>query len=334
MAVSAIYLLAAGDGFLSQAWSALGRNQILALPVFAFALGCVVRRARNQPPGSVVPQSVPPHDITPAESGMLLRGHVGSLEVAATLVDLSAKKYLSVVDATPERDGPPNVHDLAFRLLRPEAEWQKLARHEKTLLRQAFRENEWATLGELRRLLPEIVPAVEEEVKSSLWEKGMTRTDPSGGVMSRWKGFAYLASLMGMLYGVILGQLGLGLHLAEYPGLAFLMIAITMGIVVWALQDPVNSTNKGVQTQTYLEGLRLFIATVDADRLQRLDRYQFDAVLPYAILFGIEQKWAGAFRQLTVQPSEWFGDADADSLLRGSRLTMLSTYLQPFEWKR
>jgi hypothetical protein len=226
------------------------------------------------------------------------------------------------------------VHDLAFRLLRPEAEWQKLARHEKTLLRQAFRENEWATLGELRRLLPEIVPAVEEEVKSSLWEKGMTRTDPSGGVMSRWKGFAYLASLMGMLYGVILGQLGLGLHLAEYPGLAFLMIAITMGIVVWALQDPVNSTNKGVQTQTYLEGLRLFIATVDADRLQRLDRYQFDAVLPYAILFGIEQKWAGAFRQLTVQPSEWFGDADADSLLRGSRLTMLSTYLQPFEWKR
>jgi hypothetical protein len=133
---------------------------------------------------------------------------------------------------------------------------------------------------------------------------------------------------------VILGQLGLGLHLAEYPGLAFLMIAITMGIVVWALQDPVNSTNKGVQTQTYLEGLRLFIATVDADRLQRLDRYQFDAVLPYAILFGIEQKWAGAFRQLTVQPSEWFGDADADSLLRGSRLTMLSTYLQPFEWKR
>jgi hypothetical protein len=126
----------------------------------------------------------------------------------------------------------------------------------------------------------------------------------------------------------------MGLHLAEYPQLAFLMIAVTMGIIVWALQDPANSTNKGVRTETYLEGLRQFIAAVDSDRLRRLDRYQFDAMLPYAILFGIEQKWSGAFRQLAVQPYEWAGDADTDSLLRGSRLTVLSAYLQPFEWKR
>jgi len=132
---------------------------------------------------------------------------------------------------------------------------------------------------------------------------------------------------------VILGG-AMGLHLAEYPQLAFLMIAVTMGIIVWALQDPANSTNKGVRTETYLEGLRQFIAAVDSDRLRRLDRYQFDAMLPYAILFGIEQKWSGAFRQLPVQPYEWAGDADTDSLLRGSRLTVLSAYLQPFEWKR
>jgi Predicted membrane protein (DUF2207) len=332
MVVSAISLLAAEDGFVGQLWSALGRNQILALPIVAFALACVIRRARKSAPGPVVPQSAPPDDITPAESGMLLRGHIGFHEVAAALVDLSVKKYLSVVDATPERDGPPNVHDLAFRLLRPEADWQSLARHEKTLLRQAFRKNEWPTLAEFRSLLPEIVPAMEAEIKTSLWEKGMTRTDPTGAT-PRWKGFVYFASLMGMLWGVILGRT-MGLHLAEYPELAFLMIAITLGIVVWALQDPVNSTDKGMQAQTYLEGLRRFITAVDADRLRRLDRYQFDAILPYAILFGIEQKWAGAFRQLALRPYEWIGDADADSLLRGGRLTMLSAYLEPFEWKR
>ena len=175
---------------------------------------------------------------------------------------------------------------------------------------------------------------MEEEIKTSLWEKGMTRT---GSVTPRWKSFAYFASLIGMLWGVILGG-AMGLHLAEYPQLAFLMIAVTMGIIVWALQDPANSTNKGVRTETYLEGFRQFIAAVDSDRLRRLDRYQFDAMLPYAILFGIEQKWSGAFRQLAVQPAvqpyEWAGDPDTDSLLRGSRLTVLSAYLQPFEWKR
>jgi hypothetical protein len=40
---------------------------------------------------------------------------------------------------------------------------------------------------------------MEEEIKTSLWEKGMTRTDPTGGVTPRWKSFAYFASLIGML---------------------------------------------------------------------------------------------------------------------------------------
>jgi hypothetical protein len=61
--------------------------------------------------------------------------------------------------------------------------------------------------------------------------------------------------------------------------------------------------------------------------------------LPYAMVFGIEQKWAEALRQLSVQPlnlvgNDWAGSnsggsEEVDSLLRGGRLTLLSAYLQP-----
>jgi hypothetical protein len=317
------------DGFLAHLWSALGRNQVLLLPIIAFAVACAVRRARRPAVGSVTTESAPPPGMTPAESGMLLHGHIGSREVAATLVDLSVKKYLSITDATPEAGGTQAQHDLRFRLLRPEAEWQNLDPHEKTLLRQAFRDCDRTTFSQLQKLLPEILPAAEEQIGFSLWEKGILRNDPGYPATPRWKIFIYVFSLMGLLNGMIAGKIGLGLPLYDYPGLGFLMIAVTMGIVVWGLQDPANCTRKGAQTQNYLQGLRQFIAAVDADRLQRLERYRFDELLPYAIVFGIEQKWAGRFHQLAVQPLNWAGNEETDSLLGGGRLTILSAYLQP-----
>jgi hypothetical protein len=345
MAVFAVrLLLQSGDGFPAQLWSALSRNQVLLLPIIALAIAYAVRRVRQPTMGSVMPESAAPSGITPAESGVLLHGSVSSREVAATLVDLSIKKYLSIVDAAPEMRAPAGEHDLVFRTLRPETEWQNLAAHEKTLLRQAFRDQEWTRLSYLRQLVPDVVPAFQAQIKNSLWERGMLRTDPNNAGTPRWKSFVYVASLMGMLDGLVAGQTGLGLHLYEHPGLAFLMIALTMGIVVWAVQDPTNSTRQGFQVQTYLEGLRQFIQAVDADRLQRLERYRFDELLPYAMVFGIEQKWVEALRQLSVQPlnlvgndwagKDWVGSnragsEEVDSLLRGGRLTLLSAYLQP-----
>jgi hypothetical protein len=45
-------------------------------------------------------------------------------------------------------------------------------------------------------------------------------------------------------------------------------------------------------------------------------------------VFGVEQKWALAFRQLGIERVDWMGDEETDSFLRGSRLTALSSYLE------
>jgi len=328
-ALSLCLVIQAENGFLAQLWCSMARNPILLLPIIAFAIAYAVLRPSQGRTGPVVPESSVPNGISPAESGMLLHDCIGSREVAATLVDLSVKKLLSIADTTPEMGGPPDEHNLVFRLLRPEAEWPPLASHEKTLLRQAFRNNDWAAFSQLRTFVPEIVPAMQEQIKNSLWEKGLIRNDPNNPSTPRWKIIVYVASLMGLLDGLVAAQSGLGLHLYEYPGLALLMIAITMGIIVWAVQNPASLNEKGTQARAYLEGLREFIATVDADRLQRLRRYRFDELLPYAIVLGVEQKWAATFRQLAVQPFGLVGSEEADSLLGGSSLTTLSAYLQP-----
>jgi hypothetical protein len=88
---AACFQLSSGDGFLTVLRSSVGKNPILFLPIIAFAIACAIRRARQVTGATVMPESAAPHGITPPESGMLLHEHIASREVAATLVDLSAK---------------------------------------------------------------------------------------------------------------------------------------------------------------------------------------------------------------------------------------------------
>jgi hypothetical protein len=217
MAVLAAYLrLEADDGFVAHLWPALGRNPILLLPVIVFAVACAVRRALLVTKDTVTLESVAPPGLTPAESGVLLHGSIGSREVAATLVDLSVKKFLSIADATPQMSARLGQHDLVFRALKPESEWHSLAPHEKTLLYRAFRDKDWVPLSQLREFASEAVPAMHEQVKNSLWEKGMYPNDPSRQTTPRWKSTLYVLSLMGMLNGFTLGQLSLGLQISDF----------------------------------------------------------------------------------------------------------------------
>ncbi len=320
------------DGFLDQLWRFVNGSPVLVLLIVAFAIGYAVRRARQVKPGPVVPESIPPDGITPAESGMLLYDHIGPREVAATLIDLAVRKYLQIEDATPQMGGPLVAHDLVFRLLKPEGDWQNLAPHEKTLLRQSFQSENRARFSQLRLRIPEIVSAMQAQIENSIWEKGIYREDPNKRGVPSWKAALYFVNGLVLVDAIVL-RLIPG-DLVFPPELLFMVIALLSAIVIWAARTQKFSTEKGTRTWTHLLGLRQFIEAVDSDRLQRLVRYRFDELLPYAIVFRFEERWARAFRELGVQHVEWIGNDENDSLLRGNRLTFLSAYLQPLGSKK
>lgn len=307
------------DSFLSLLWSGIGKNTVLLEPLVVTAIVFAIRRVSRASVASVMPQYVPPSGISPAEAGMLLHDCVGSSDVTATLIDLTARKYLRVLDKEPGAVGPQQHHDLAFELLKPEETWRELAAHERTLLAQMFRHAALASLEELKQSIPDVKLAMSDAVETSLFEKGMYREDPKNPKDTRV--VLYIPAILVCLGGAAMGRY-------EYSGLALLMAAVSLAIAFWAIATTEFWTAKRKTTQVHLEGLRRFIDAVDADRLTRLDRYQFDALLPYAVVFGVEQKWAQAFRQLGIERVDWTGDEETDSFLRGSRLTMLSSYLE------
>ncbi|MBA3550959.1 DUF2207 domain-containing protein, partial [Patescibacteria group bacterium] len=51
---------------------------------------------------------------------------------------------------------------------------------------------------------------------------------------------------------------------------------------------------------------KLYLQTAERHRVQNLTPDLFEKFLPYAMIYGIEKKWAKAFESLTMQPPNWY----------------------------
>lgn len=68
---------------------------------------------------------------------------------------------------------------------------------------------------------------------------------------------------------------------------------------------------KGNELYYELEGLKTYINTAEKDRIEFHNdpekfRGVFEKLLPYAIIFGLEKKWAGNFKDLYNEPPDWY----------------------------
>lgn len=68
---------------------------------------------------------------------------------------------------------------------------------------------------------------------------------------------------------------------------------------------------KGNEIYHELEGLKAYIDTAEKDRIEfhndpKKFRGVFETLLPYAIIFGLERKWAGKFKDLYKEPPNWY----------------------------
>lgn len=67
-------------------------------------------------------------------------------------------------------------------------------------------------------------------------------------------------------------------------------------------------------------GLEEFIRTADKPQLEQLqaeDEKYFYSVLPYAVAFGLADKWADKFKDIAVQPVDWYKGNTSTSISHG-----------------
>jgi uncharacterized membrane protein YgcG len=95
------------------------------------------------------------------------------------------------------------------------------------------------------------------------------------------------------------------------------------------LGKKIRLTGKGWDTKFYLQGFRRFLSMTEKDRYEFFNNIKnpsqtFMEYLPYAIAFRVEKKWAGQFKDITIEQPDWYTGNQPGSLALASSLNSFS----------
>lgn len=105
-------------------------------------------------------------------------------------------------------------------------------------------------------------------------------------------GSTIIATLLGLAGGFFLFQLE-ALDWVTYSVLAFLI-----AVYIWHFIYIGKFTIKGIEMRAKMEGLKMYIMTAEKLSMRDLTPEHFEDLLPYAVAFGVENKWCKQFENV------------------------------------
>ena len=283
IALSLLVLLL-GIGFVSLRWWRHGRDQAYLAHYYAGSNpdpGPIVA-ARAEP---IVVEFSPPQSRRPAELGLILDKSVDTKDVTATIVDLAAHGYLTIVE-------DPSLKD--WTLVQKSDSREGLLAYEATILNGLFT-NDGRTqvkLSELRGTFASTLKQAEGEIYSDPRMNGMFTRRPDQVVSLQT--FAGIALIFGAFF--------------LFRNLFGIALALDGILLVLTAHFMVARTPTGHDLMEHALGFRLYMTTAEKYRQQfAANAGIFTDLLPYAIVFGCVSLWAKAFSGLdTSQSAGWY----------------------------
>ncbi|MEW6616986.1 MAG: DUF2207 domain-containing protein [Patescibacteria group bacterium] len=152
-----------------------------------------------------------------------------------------------------------------------------------------------------------------------------TKAFLSGGIQ---KEKYMILSLMGAVFLMIFGTtVGKNIFTSNTPLQLWTIFlsAISASLALWGfLKFEAKLSEKGIEMRQKLLGFKMFLSVTEKDRVKNLTPDMFEKYLPYAMIFGVEKKWAKTFEGMHVPPPEWYGATPVMGAVSGSINTAFS----------
>jgi uncharacterized membrane protein YgcG len=270
-------------------------------------------------------QFQPPKDMRPGQLGTLIDERANVVDVTATIVDLAVRGYLRIEEV----EAPRLFRSGDWRLVMvPDPPQQDLKSYELRLLRGIFDDRSEVLLSRLKKTFRSDLEKVQEMLYDDVTHSGWFRGNPVS-VRQRWQVYGIAVTLAGagltwlLATKTTFGLVGLAVVVA---GLLLLLVAPRM---------PAR-TARGTAALAQAHGFRQYLVTAEADQIRFEEGEDiFSRYLPFAIVFGVTERWAKAFQDLAERgvdigtPSWYAGNYYAGSAFNyaafGSSMDSFST---------
>ena len=274
----------------------LSDNWYFGLPFLTFFVVAYIWSTRGRDPGGrgvITVMYEPPKDLTPAEAGTLVDERADILDITSTIIDLAVRGYLRIEEI--ESTKFFFFADRDYRLIKTKEPGPgELKAHEEKVFSGIFKGKEKVLVSALRDKFYTELPPIKKALYGELVGKKYFPADPEKvkGIY-KWIGIIILI-LSFILFSNLLLKISISLS-----GLIILVSSRYMP----------RKTREGTLLNKELLGFREFIDRAEKDRIETLaknDPTLFDRVLPFALVFGLEDKWANAFRDMYREPPSWY----------------------------
>jgi hypothetical protein len=241
------------------------------------------------PPVSV--EFVPPEKIRPGQVGTIIDERANVIDVTATIIDFAVRRHL-------------HIRELAGSGRSGQQDWEltkltdgdpKFLRYERTLFTALFKNRDKVRLSELKNTFATDLGVVQGQLYADMVAQGWYRQSPA-----RTRAAARLVAVLVLVFAVVITVL-----LGVLTHAALLGVGLVIGAVVLlavAGKFPAR-TGRGSAVLARVQGFRLYVATAEAEQIKFQEREQiFSEYLPYAMVFGLADRWAGIFAKLAGGP--------------------------------
>ncbi len=236
----------------------------------------------------------PPPELTPAEAGTLYDERADMIDLTSTVIDLAVRGYLRIEEI--ETTKYLFLSDRDYRIIKTAGmTTDGLMPHEIKILDGLFKGDKAEVLiSELKNKFYSNLKTIKNSIYHQLVDKSYFLSNPDR-IRATYKA-------IGMI--IIFGSLFILPNLI--PKLIFTLSGF---MVIYFSGYMPRKTRKGVKVNHHLLGFREFIERAEKDRIEKIaaeDPAIFDRVLPYALVFGLEEKWADAFSGMFTEPPSWY----------------------------
>jgi uncharacterized membrane protein YgcG len=286
-------------------WSPL----VIPLIVFVLAFKAWEKNGRDPEEASFVVRYEPIEGASPAELGTLVDNRADMDDITATLVDLAVRGFIRIEEVTESHLlGLSKSTDYILHILRDSSQWTALKPHEQlylsTLSTLAPIGESSVKVSELRNKFYNSLPAIRSAIYDSLLKSGYYLQRPDK-VKAKWVAFAAVSAFVGIGLAVLAVKM-MWLMISPFALIGAGVLS-TIILFVFAQIMPAR-TIAGARAREATLGFKEFLSRVEEERMKKLitSPEMFERFLPYAMAFGVADKWAKAFEDIYREPPTWY----------------------------
>ena len=301
-------------GFFRSNWPLL-----IPVPVFFLAFAVWKRRGKDPEGRPVVVQYEPPSNLSPAEAGTLIDNAADMRDITATMVDLAVRGFIKIEEREDNKlFGLIKRQEFLLHRLKDASEEAKIAPYEWRVLHGIFESRgSVVSLDDLKDEFYTELPGIRDGIFNQLLTHGYYRSRPDK-VAAAWAAGALGA---GVAIGFGGSMISASLSMTPVP---FIVAGVLSTIILMAFAAVMPArTEAGARMLEKVKGFEEFLRRVESPQFAHVQKTPelFDRCLPFAMAFGVEQKWARAFEGIYREPPNWYAGS---SMTRFSAMTFSS----------